>query len=630
MAVLNRGGWLNLRPITALRLPEMDEDENKFKGMFVRVQYGSKSCVTSTVKANVSPKWADDSFDAEMSSSSQNSKRNNTLEVQVEPLKTSGALQLSVFGTRMNTKVELGVLQIPLSHAISCCTEASENVDSADAVNCKYVRWFPLKKPKDCVEGDGKVCYRPTDFERTEDNKFSIYDTPCIMLEMWWVKKNSKEEQTEDYAYEEQSNRTTDNVHRSLTEYYFHASIDSISAALIDSFKARELLSLTSVDTDIRYSHTKSTTQIGIAMAHLQLDQHLEKALEPVVLCPRPVPNPQPTIQFLAIKNNIRSKSNLDSFKHIAIALEEMDLRIEETWMFDVWELFHRVLRRHHAMKKSLLRSSAGERRSRPAASVFTDDSPIGVVNEIVEAMNGTRTHQDESGSNRPLSKQIYIEEFMLAPLQINVSYIKNSRVTVAKSAFKNDFVTISPGKYVPQVSIGKKQNTEESVKNSIHGNTEIFRQWSELGHHEDWSTNIDQRTRSFQNVISAAFPAITNAPIRVNGKQLDNVFNTWGEITADLKHYYTNACMFQVYKILGSVDLFGNPTMAVNSIMKGAHDFVVLPFREFLRSPNNPSKFGIGVAKGTLSLVSHFFSGVFGFVSNVSDHAFILTNHFF
>ncbi len=46
------------------------------------------------------------------------------------------------------------------------------------------------------------------------------------------------------------------------------------------------------------------------------------------------------------------SKSNFDSFKHIAIALEEMDLRIEEIWMFDVWELFYRVLRRHNAMKQ--------------------------------------------------------------------------------------------------------------------------------------------------------------------------------------------------------------------------------------------------------------------------------------
>ena len=77
---------------------------------------------------------------------------------------------------------------------------------------------------------------------------------------------------------------------------------------------------------------------------------------------------------------------------------------------------------------------------------------------------------------------------------------------------------------------------------------------------------------------------------------------------------------MFQIYKILGSVDFFGNPVMAVNSIMKGAHDFVVLPFREFIRSPNNPSKLGIGVAKGTLSFLSHLFSGIFGFVSNISE----------
>lgn len=51
----------------------------------------------------------------------------NDLHVGVEPLKTSGSVQLSVIGTRLNSKVELGVLQIPLANAISCCTEVTEN-----------------------------------------------------------------------------------------------------------------------------------------------------------------------------------------------------------------------------------------------------------------------------------------------------------------------------------------------------------------------------------------------------------------------------------------------------------------------------------------------------------------------
>jgi hypothetical protein len=208
----------------------------------------------------------------------------------------------------------------------------------------------------------------------------------------------------------------------------------------------------------------------------------------------------------------------------------------------------------------------------------------------------------------------IYLfSHLILFSVKFNISYVKSSRTN--ENVLQN--LGLGLGISGPQVSIGNKRSNEE---NNVPLMFEIFRQWSESGHDEEWTTTVDERTRHFQNVISAAFPGITDAPIRVNGKVLDNLFKTWDKIIADLQNFYLKEMMFQVYKILGSVDYFGNPTMAVNSIMKGAHDFVVLPFREFIRSPNNPSKLGIGVAKGTLSFLSHFFSGVFGFVSNISE----------
>lgn len=415
MAVLNPGGWLKLRPITALCLRE--DQKNKFTGMYVKVRYGSKSRSTSTVDAKVTPTWTDDieghAFD--LNQESFFNRHENDLEVKIEPLKTSGALKLSVFGTRINSSsVELGVLQIPLAHAISCCTEASENEKHSganDNMTGMYVRWFPLKNPKNCVEGDGQVCYRPTDVEQTSDDRFINYMTPCIKLAMWWepdAQIKASENAGDKVFGEEQASDGTDQSSRFLSERYFHASIDSVSAALIDSFKARELLSLTTTDTDIRYSHTKSTTQVGMAMAHVQLDQHIEKSLEPVVLYPRPVPNPQPTIQFLAIKNNIRSKSNLDSFKHIAIALEEMDMLIEETWMFDVWEFFGRFLRRHHAtnLKKTT---------SHSVPPCFGEENDQSIkINDILTMMKVA--HQNALGNDQQKSKQIYIEKLMVAP----------------------------------------------------------------------------------------------------------------------------------------------------------------------------------------------------------------------
>jgi len=77
-----------------------------------------------------------------------------------------------------------------------------------------------------------------------------------------------------------------------------------------------------------------------------------------------------------------------------------------------------------------------------------------------------------------------------------------------------------------------------------------------------------------------------------------------------------------QIYKIIGSVEFVGNPTMLLTSVFSGMKDFVTAPSTAFLRSPTDPSRLGLGVAKGTLSLFSHSASGFFGFLSKVSASA--------
>jgi hypothetical protein len=561
------------------------------------------------VEAKVTPTWTKESHVFVP-------RTENDLHVGVEPLKTSGTVKLSVVGTRLKSNVELGVLQISLANAISCCIEANEHKLNGDIEGPGvYVRWFPLKDPKDCIEGDGRICYRPHESEKVSDDDFKTYMTPCIKIAMWWKKgalKDKKQKLT-DLDKESPQQRNAESVPRSLTDKYFHATIDAISTSLIDSFRVRELLSLTMTDTDLRYSHTQSTTHVALVIGRIQADQHSENALEPVILSPRPVANPKPTFMLLAIKNNIQSKSTLDAFKHIAISLEEMDFRIEEACMFDVWALFYHILRRRNATKESMIfvPSSTSRIINRSNGLSFADYPQTRHLNEVIEMMNSV--HDNAVERNNQKVKQIYIEQLLLNSVKFNISYVKSPR---RQDDARDNFV-----KYAPQMSMGgRKRANEEFLSSSNYRRAETFKRWSELGHDDSWSMSLDERTRNFQNVISAAFPAITDAPVRVNGKFIDNIFEPWSEIIANLKHFYMKEMIFQVHKILGSVDFFGNPTMAVNSIMKGAHDFVVFPFREFLRSPN---KLGIGVAKGTLSLLSNFFSGVFGFVSNVGIFCF-------
>jgi hypothetical protein len=77
-----------------------------------------------------------------------------------------------------------------------------------------------------------------------------------------------------------------------------------------------------------------------------------------------------------------------------------------------------------------------------------------------------------------------------------------------------------------------------------------------------------------------------------------------------------------QIYKIIGSLDFVGNPTMVLSSFFSGVRDLIVTPSLALIRSPTDPSRVGLGVAKGTLSLFSHSASGFFGFTSKVSAAA--------
>ena len=122
--------------------------------------------------------------------------------------------------------------------------------------------------------------------------------------------------------------------------------------------------------------------------------------------------------------------------------------------------------------------------------------------------------------------------------------------------------------------------------------------------------------------IFAAVFPSVSEAPIRLQGKAIEHVFESAHEILGSIRNYYVNETLKQIYKIIGSLDFVGNPTMVLNSFVTGVRDFFVHPSQEFLRSPKNPSRLGIGVAKGTLSLVSHSASGLFGFFAKMSATA--------
>lgn len=123
-------------------------------------------------------------------------------------------------------------------------------------------------------------------------------------------------------------------------------------------------------------------------------------------------------------------------------------------------------------------------------------------------------------------------------------------------------------------------------------------------------------------SVIAAVFPSVSDAPIRLQGKLVEHVFESPIEIASSLKNYYSNETMKEIYKIIGSLDFLGNPTILFSSFMSGVKDLVSVPTAAFLKSPANVKQVGIGVGKGTVSFLSHSASGIFGLTARLLSQA--------
>jgi len=114
----------------------------------------------------------------------------------------------------------------------------------------------------------------------------------------------------------------------------------------------------------------------------------------------------------------------------------------------------------------------------------------------------------------------------------------------------------------------------------------------------------------------------VSDAPIRLPGKGLYHVFESPSEIVQSLRKFYVTETLKQIYKIVGSLDFVGNPTMLVSAFVSGVRDLFVTPSMAFWKSPTDPSRVGLGVAQGTLSCVSYSASGFFGVLAKVSARA--------
>jgi hypothetical protein len=131
---------------------------------------------------------------------------------------------------------------------------------------------------------------------------------------------------------------------------------------------------------------------------------------------------------------------------------------------------------------------------------------------------------------------------------------------------------------------------------------------------------NIDDTGTEMIAKISPHLITIDEAPLFLGGLLMTNCFTSQDEFIARLTSHYVKSVLKQLFMLVGSSDALGNPVSLVNSLGTGVYDLVHEPAEGATQSP---AQFGIGIAKGTGSLLKNSLGGVLAtaekLVGNVS-----------
>ncbi|CEP23102.1 Vacuolar protein sorting-associated protein 13 AltName: Full=Suppression of the onset of impotence protein 1; AltName: Full=Vacuolar protein-targeting protein 2 [Cyberlindnera jadinii] len=113
-----------------------------------------------------------------------------------------------------------------------------------------------------------------------------------------------------------------------------------------------------------------------------------------------------------------------------------------------------------------------------------------------------------------------------------------------------------------------------------------------------------------FVNILTMALGNINDAPIRLNALLIENVRVPVPILLQNIQTHYGENFMSQIYRVIGSADVIGNPVGLFNNISSGVMDIFYEPYQGLIIN-DRPQELGIGLAKGGLSFLK---KSVFGF----------------
>lgn len=125
--------------------------------------------------------------------------------------------------------------------------------------------------------------------------------------------------------------------------------------------------------------------------------------------------------------------------------------------------------------------------------------------------------------------------------------------------------------------------------------------------------SNFDMLT----NALGKAFMNIDEAPIHLQGFKLNFIFDSKHGIIEKLTDHYKTSVVSTVLKVIGSINIIGNPVGLYNYIKSGFVELIERPRQGLV---HGPLEAGLGAIIGAGCLLKQTFAGTFNSLHHITD----------
>ncbi|KAJ2642812.1 Vacuolar protein sorting-associated protein 13, partial [Coemansia sp. RSA 1694] len=332
--------------------------------------------------------------------------------------------------------------------------------------------------------------------------------------------------------------------------------------------QASEILFATLADVELKYSDATSNQTFKLSVKWMQIDNQIYGAVFPIVLYPTTlgvaaagVSSP-PALVAVAVRAKDRSYG-VEYFKYASVLAQELSVELDEDFLYALLDF---------------VKFDVPGWNAAPLSVDDMLDSAIPDVNAVEDGM------------------QLYFEFLHIQPFKLHISFMRTQRLDTGGD---------------PTAAAVAGRSGEEDAGGEGGGGGG--------GGGGEGVASTSGLVAYAMNVLTMAIGNINEAPVSLNALVMQNVRVSMPVLLDRMHKHYSAEVFNQVYKVLGSANLLGNPVGLFNNISSGVTDFFYEPYQGFVMS-DRPQDFGFGLARGTASLFKKTVYGMTDSFSKFTD----------